>query len=158
MIMNIFALCCAVKVGSCWMHVENIQINWYLTCLLYVLIMWCRVDTWNMSHVMQVIISKMSLIWLWQKRNSRARSIWHSVNSILQCIDSYYNLYKNTISEHRTHDLLLTFQILYLLSYPDFWESMDLLLFIVQIVYLFSVVIIVLGKYKFSPLFNIDQA
>ena len=109
MIMNIFALCCAVKVGSCWMHVENIQINWYLTCLLYVLIMWCQVNTWNMSHVTRVIISKMSFIWLCQKKNSRARSIWNFANSILQCIDSYYNLYKNTVSEHRTHVLLLTF-------------------------------------------------
>ena len=158
MIMNIFALCCAVKVGSCWMHVENIQINWYLTCLLYVLIMWCQVNTWNMSHVTRVIISKMSFIWLCQKKNSRARSIWHFVNSILQCIDSYYNLYKNTISEHRTHDLLLTFQQLYLLSYSSLYVSKDLLLFIAQIVYLSSIVIIVLGKYDFSPLLNFDQA
>ena len=158
MIMNIFALCCAVKVGSCWMHVENIQINWYLTCLLYVLIMWCQVNTWNMSHVMRVIISKMSFIWLCQKKNSRVRSIWHFVNSILQCIDSYYNLYKNTISEHRTHDLLLIFQQLYLLSYSSLYVSEDLLLFIAQIVYLSSIVIIVLGKYKISPLLNFDQA
>ena len=48
----------------------------------------------------------------------------------------------------------LRFQELYLLSYSRLLVSKDLLLFIAQIVYLSSIVIIVLGKYEFSPLFN----
>ena len=105
-----------------WLQV-SCSTSWAMPAHIIILIKWiyCYLD----NKLCQTIIH---LLW-WRKMDSNHRSQWQQIYSLPPLATREF-LHIGADSRHRTHDLLITSQLLYQLSYASvwliFWQSIKI--------------------------------